>query len=350
MGKLDNLRNIAETQSTSSKSEYSEKLNLPIKLESYEIGGSIETNYVVGKRLDTGEIVKIRLFEIETNPNSKYKRVEIADFSNKSIRKSYTREGCYMVFESATKNPDGTFQARWCAVLDREPEGTKVSILLTSLRHGIKKTENGDLEWFQSRILNPTNPAIIESQEKFDELLMKYLEPKFKGSLPQLNVRVRDNNNDVVILELVPLRISETEDGKVFKRTAPAVDSLNNIKTNETEKYNVLITLINDPDVVVEFIPGAILYPGSATKEKMESQHQSSKKVLLDSYIVKNEADAENESDDEKPRYPEVGYIFTIIATRMHQDGTPYLTYIKPLKMFDTAMSLKTITKFKIKD
>lgn len=353
MGILDELKKVTSAnQSGNNNKKTYDNLNLPVKIKSYELGGTLETNYIIGTRVDNGEEVKVYLHAIEQKESSKYKRTEIDEFADPSKRKSHVKPDCIVVFEGAIKNPDNTFKARWCVVLDREPNGTKVMVIPANLRMGEKKDQAGTVisRWFQARILNPTKPMFVESQEQFDQLLLKYLEPKFKGSIPQLNVRVKDNNGDVVVFEINPLRIDENDNGRTIKRSASALDSLNHLKTNDTEKYNILINLIENPDVTIEFIPGAIIYPGSATKEKMEDMHENTRKLLLNSFIVPEEKEGEEENNENNNKYPEIGYLFCTVASRMHEDGTPYLTYLKPLKNFDTSMSLKTISKFTLKE
>ena len=83
MGKLDSYKKAnpeafnAKKTSTGGTNQ-TPVMNMLIKITEYEIGGTLETNYVVGKRMDTGEIIKARLKEIEQK--GKYKRVEMADF------------------------------------------------------------------------------------------------------------------------------------------------------------------------------------------------------------------------------------------------------------------------------
>lgn len=352
MGKLADFKNnnpdVFKTQATSNSGTPQEKENMPIKVTGYELGGTLDTNFIVGERIDTKEIVKVRLEEIEQSSSSKYKRIEISDFANKSSRKHYVKEGCPMVFENAKRSPDGSYVARWAVVLDRDPDGTKVIVMNSSLRSGTREKDGVKQEWFQIQALIPSQPKQVTSQEEFDTLVAKQLKPNFSGSNPQTFVRIKDEDGETLVIDLKPLRVEVEEDGKKYKRAASeGLDSLNHFKNTNPEQYDMIMSFVTDTDVSVELIPGATLYPGTATKEKMEAMHKSTKQILLGSFHVKE--DNEDSEEGEENRFPKIGFLPCVLATRMYPDGTPYLTYIRPLKLFDTALSIEDIEKVTVK-
>lgn len=360
MGKLDEYKNknpqAFVNKSQSANNAQRQVLNMLVKIESYEIGGSLESNYVIGKRIDTKEQVKIRLFEIDQT-NNRYKRVEISEFADPKNKKRHVPVGCYLVFESARTEPDGSFTARWCVVLDRDPQATKAIVMPCSLTHGINK-EN-QLEWFQIRALHPVQPKVVSSIEDFEKSLSDMLKPNYPGSNPRVYIRITDDENDKDVFEIHPLKVEVEEDGSKFKRVvADTSKSVENFKETEKDLFKMISDLILDQDIKVELIPLSVLYPGAATKEKLESQHVNTKKHLIESFYVLSDENGEQEDGQEgegdnpseqKPMYPEVGYHFCVIATRMYPDGTPYLTYIKPLLEHTKAISIKEMETFSLK-
>ena len=352
MGKLSDYKSqnpsVFKSQSTqSSPSSSQETLNLPIKITGYEINGSPETNFILGKRIDTKEDVRVKLSDIEQDSSRKFKRVEVSEFADPKNRKRHVSVGCPMVFEGSKQNPDGSFSSRWAVVLDRDPNGTNVMVMNSSLVHGEKKTDNGKQEWFKIQALIPIQPKEVSTKEEFESLLANHLTPKFNGSNPQSFIRITDDEGDIHVIEVRPLRVDVTEDNKTFKRvTANGEDSVREFEKTNPEQYKMVIDFTEQSDIKVELIQNAILYPGAATKENMEGMNERSKQILIESYYTKEKELLEGE---EKPRFPSVGYIPSVLATRMYPDGTPYLTYIRPLKFFDEALLIDNIEKITIR-
>ena len=351
MGKLSDYKNenpdVFKSQQTTSTGTPSPKENMPIKVTGYELGGTQDTNFILGTRIDTKEVVRVRLEEIQQAENSKYRRIEVSDFANKSSRKHHVPEGCPMVFEGAKQSPDGTYVARWAVVLDRDPNGTSVIVMNSSLRHGTRERDGQRLEWFQIQALIPAQPKEVGSKEDFDALVSKQLTPKFSGSNPQTFVRITDDEGDVHVIEIKPLRIEVEEDGSKYRRVVSEGEkSLSHFAESNKQQYDMIVSFTTLEDVKVELIPSSVLFPGTATKEKMEGMHKSSKQILIESFHVKKE---EKEEEGEKERFPQVGFLPCVLATRMYPDGTPYLTYIRPLKQYDTALSIEEIEKITIR-
>lgn len=344
MGKLTDLKNekpeIFKTQSKTANVAI-EKENVPIKVTGYEIGGSLDTNFILGKRVDTKEEIKVRLEEIDQK-GSKYKRVEVNEFANPKNSKSHVRVGCFMVFEGARKAPDGSYYARWGVTLDRDPEGTKVLVMNSCLKGGTSEKDGLQSEWFNIQALLPIDPITIKTKEEFENTVSKQLTPKFNGSNPRTFVRIKDEDNEVHIIEILNKRVDVEEDDKKFKRAASdGRVSLDHFIESNKEQYDLIISLINEPEITIELIPSSVLYPGAATKEKMVSMHESSKKILLDSFIVK--PSDEEQGEDQKSKITSFGYQPCILATRMYADGTPYVTYIRPVKFFNNPKPIETI-------
>lgn len=352
MGKLDEYKknNPTAFQSQKNTGERKPVINLLIKISGYEIGGSMETNYVLGKRIDTGEEVKVRLFDIQQKENSKYKRVEVEIFANMRTAKKVV-EGNFMVFEQAREESEGVFSARWAIPLDRDPNNTSAFVMLASLRHGVKENDHGRSEWFQIKTLFNKAPIIVTSEDELDAALTKLLSPKYPGSNPQAIVRITDDAGEKMAIDILPLREEVEENGSKFKRVvSDPARSIQNFKDTQSDKYNLISQLIGDDDVKIEVIGSSSLYPGSATQEKLEGMPERSKEHLVNSFLIKKEQEATDEGGEPQNNgYPEVGYHFCVIGTRMFPDGTPYLTYIKPLLEYTAAVSINDIESFSLK-
>ncbi len=320
--------------------------NLPIKVTGFELGGTLDTNFVLGTSLVTKEAVKVRLAASDQDPKNKYKRIEVADFANPS-HKRYVKKDCMMVFEGAEKGIDGNYFSRWGVVLDRDPKGTSVNVMNASYVHGVKDTNGLKSEWFRITAIPPIQPSVVSNKEEFDNELMKVLKPKFNGSNPLAYVRLTDNTGDIHVVNIEPLKADVVDGDKKYKRVVQdSKESLDFFVKNNEETYTLIVNSCVSEEIVVEVIAAATLFPGSATKEKMESQHENSKLIIARTFHVDN---TEKEVDGGEPsanKYPEIGYVKCVLATRIYADGTPYLTYIKPVEQFDKAVSIRDLKDF----
>lgn len=372
MGKLDSYKkaNPEAFQSHTSNGNQQDRkpvINLLLKVTGYELGGALDSNFVVGTRVDTGEEVKVRLQEIEQT--GKYKRPEISEFGNPRDRKRYVSEGNFFVFEQSREDMAGIFTSRWAVPLDRDPRNTTAFVMLASLSHRVyEREDNGNIiknEVFKISTLPNKGATTVTTVEELEAELSNYLTPRKPGSNPEGIVRITDEEGEKEIITIYPEREEvEGEFGEKFKRVVTEGGrSLENFKLEQADKWAMIVAMVEDADVTVEAMASSILYPGSATKEKLESQHESSKKHLVESFYVKEAVQPaqpengvpadETPNEDEKPTlpksYPELGYQFCVIALRMFPDGTPYLTYIKPLTEYNVAQSIKDITVFSLK-
>lgn len=374
MGKLDSYKkaNPAAFQTNANNGNNQERkpvFNLLVKVSGYEIGGDLSSNYVLGTRVDTEEEVKVRLQEIEQKGN--YKRPEVAEFADKRNRKRYVEEGNFFVFEQSREDSPNTFTSRWGVPLDRDPRGTRAFVMMASLNHRVYERENnGEItknEVFKIRTLINRPAAELNSVEDFEAQVTDLLTPRKPGSNPEAIVRITDDEGEKAIVTIYPERAEvENEYGEKFKRVvSEGGRSVEYFKLEQADKYAMIVAMIEDPEVKVEVIGASVLYPGTATREKLEGQHESSKKHLVTSFYVKEasaepqpiqpgeEPPANPEGEEETPAqqngFPEVGYQFCVIGTRTYDDGTPYLTYIKPLHEFSVAESIKDIQVFSLK-
>lgn len=307
-------------------------LNLPVKCSGYE--GDV----LVGIRLDTEEEVRIKLKTIEQNPNSKFKRIEIKEFADPKNKKHHAAPGkAVFVAENCYLDKDGTYSSRWLKVISADPQQTAVHVMNASLLFIKKKDKDDNInEIIFAKTAFPERAKIVNSVEELSNALSGMLNPKHIGSNPICYVRIKDTvSGEVEFIEVSPLR-TEREDGNGKKCVEGSVSAEKFISSTESQMIRDLLENSSD-QVSVDVIPAAILYPGSSTKENMVGAHPNAKKILEESFYIKN-----SEEDTTGAR-PEIGYLKCIIATRKHADGTSYFTFIKPVQQFLKPTSVKSI-------
>ena len=281
-----------------------------------------------------------------------------------------------MVLEGTTEESEGVFVSRWAATLDRDPKNTKAFVMLASLSHGVYTDKNDSSitnEWFRIKMLYPQPPKIVTNQTELEDALAESLSKKARGSNPEAIVRITDDEGEREIISVFPKRVEIEEDGSKFKTVVEdSRESVENFKTEQEAKFDMICAFLGDPDIKIEVISATVLYPGSATKEKLETQHESSKEISCRKFLCKKRWSSsrrrtctnlhnlinlhnlmkrqmarkkQKARKKNKPnqRFPEIGYHFCVVGTRSYADGTPYLTYIKPLFEYSEATSVKDI-------
>lgn len=302
-------------------------VNLPIKCTGYE------GEYLLGIRLDTKEEVKIKLMPIEQNTNSKYKRIEISDFENKKSKHHAAPGSAVFIAETCFLVKDNVYNSRWLKIISSDPLQTSVSIFNCSLISFVRGEGDKQQEIIFSKLAFPEKIKIINSVEEMETVIASLLHPKGVGSNPFCYVRIKDNESkDIEFVEVQPQR-TDREDG-LGKKCVDGVESAKFfIESNDSKMIRDLLETAGDR-VSVDIIPGAIIYPGNATKEKMIDAHPNAKKVLNESFYIDSSVEGSR---------PEVGYLNCVFATRKHADGTSYFTYIKPINNYMAATSVKDL-------
>lgn len=335
MGKLSDFKQTLKPTSTDGvmKTE-----NIPVKLlEFIENGKGIR-----GTRLDTKEDVTVFLRDIDTKDQAPAqgakKRPEFVDYIK---GKNKVEPGkAVFVIESAykDKNDPNIYHGRWIKLVSKDPEETKVVIVMASLLF-LQKENN---ETIFSKTLFPQTSKIVHDESELKAALVANLVPRAPGSNPFSVIKLIDNTTgEVETVEVYSVKV-DREDDIPGKKTGDAELSYENFITKSPHSKLVL-EFLNDPDITIEVIMGSVIYPGNMTKEQMVKSHPNSKKILKSSYYVKKpEAD---ENAEEESGVPEIGYLKCVLATRSHADGTPYFTFIKPILNYANATSVKDIKK-----
>lgn len=302
-------------------------VNLPVKCTGYE------GEYLLGVRLDTKEDIKIKLMPIEQNTNSKYKRIEISDFENKKSKHHAAPGSAVFIAETCYHVKDNIYNSRWLKIISSDPLQTNVSIFNCSLISFVRGEGDKQNEIIFAKLAFPERVKMINSVEEMESVISSLLNPKNVGSNPFCYVRIKDNETkDIEFVEVQPQR-TEREDGLGKKCVEGSESARVFMESNDSKMIRDLIETASDR-VSVDIIPGSIVYPGNATKEKMIDAHPNAKKVLNESFYIDSAVEGAR---------PEIGYLNCVFATRKHADGTSYFTYIKPINNYMAATSVKDL-------
>lgn len=334
MGKLSDFK---QNLKTNTQSETVTE-NIPVRFIEF-----IDNNTgIKGIRLDTKEEVTVYLRDISTKDQPAQqgakKRPEFVDF----VKGKYKAEPNRTVFviESSykDKNDPSKYFGRWIKLASKNPEEAKVVIVYSSL--AFIKRENA--ETIFTKTVFPKTMVEVTSEDELKHALLTCLTPKAPGSNPFAVIKLTDNNTkEVETVEVYSARV-EREDDIPGKKTADALYSYENFMTKSPQSQ-MIKEFISDPDITIEVMTGAILYPGSMTKEQMLKSHVNSKKILQSAFYVNRPTSTEEGSSEDVAH--EIGYVKCILATRVHADETPYFTFIKPIVNFPTSISIKDIKK-----
>lgn len=290
--------------------------NIALRITAYE-----DTNFV-GIRLDNKEEVKVFLRPIEQNEKSRHKRLEINDFSDSS-NKRHVPVGGVILFENAYKQSEGLYSARWASCLSRDPKETMVKVLLCALVYGKRVSEGTEQEWILIKTVFPEKKSFISSLQEFETVITNELHPSSAGSNPFVVVKISDGE-ETEAFEIYPQRV-DSEFGKKPADGKVSADAFLN-----SEKSKIVKDLLGEEGINIEVIPARVIYPGASTKEKMLDAHANARKILEESFYIKDEEG----NIIKKGIIPEIGYLNCSLATRRHADGSMYVTHIKPLVNF----------------
>lgn len=321
--------------STSETKTTTTALNIPFKCTAYE------GDYICGVRLDTNEEIKVRLKEIEQKANSRFKRVEVADFANPKS-KYHAKPGlATFVAESCYHEKDNIFNSRWVKQISEDPQKTKTFIMNASYVSIKKKDDNGEREIIFIKTTPPDKAKKVNSVDELKAALSSFLNPRSIGSNPFAYVRISeiDNPDEVEFIEVIPDRV-DREDGMGKKCVEGEISANKFMNSDDSKMIRDLLNSASE-SITVEVIPGAVLYPGSATKDNLVNQHPNAKKILEESFYIKKTQPEDGEQ--EQATRPELGYLKCTIATRQHADGTSYFTFVKPIHQHAEAISVKNL-------
>lgn len=292
--------NIVENNNSNNNQK---TLNMPIRITGYE------DQFFVGTRLDTKELVKVKLRDVPDNPNSKFTRPTIKEFSTKNEKRFCKINESIISFDNTYKEEDGTYNSRWANTLSNQKRKSDVFIVNAN----VSITDNGSFKGVSIKILKKCE--IVNSVESLEKSLMNCFVPKTFKARNFAVIRLTDNSGSCETVIVYP-KLIETivDEDKVNVMDTPE-ESLKNFY-EKNNKASMVKDLVVNPNISTEIIHGATLYTGGDTTTKIVDDNRNVS-FLNENYFV---------DSDKKV----LGYKKTVIALRSRSDGSLFAVYVKP--------------------
>lgn len=317
---LEEKHGVVSNNSENGKNNQ-QTLNLPVKITGYE-----NDELFIGERIDTKEMVKVRLRPVPVK--GKNKRPEVKDFQDKSDRKRYAPPNdTIMLFDNSYQEEDGVWNSRWANVLHKKRKmESKVLILPATIRFVDDKP---DTKYVQVRVLKALR--WVNNAEEFKNHLTRALEPKGAAARPFAYIRLTDNSGEKKIYTATAKILEKVIDGE--KRNIPA-DGETSYKEflNDKGKSDLIFSALEMPEITVEIFYGSNLYLGGDTRDRYLS-NAAIRNIIEPAYFV----------DKNKGAFIEnYGYKPTVITVREIEDvaGLMFVSDVKPLVNNSEAISI----------
>jgi hypothetical protein len=271
-----------------------------------------ENEFFLGSRVDTGEIVKIKLRDFSSN-SSKFSRPTIDSFQ-KPGSNLHTKLGGVILFDGCYLE-DGYYSAKWASVLSSEKGKAYVVAGMARLSSGISKH---DKQWMKVDFAKSKEGIDIIDAAQFKEVVTQGLNPVTAHSNPFVMIRITDETGEMA---MAYANVSKYKDKENYQATMDAADSY--VEFTKTESFPVILEAITDPSIVVEVIYAVSIFAGPATLNNYFT-NAAEKQRLESHYLVTG-------MDEEGNNSTYFGYTNSIVVMRKHGDGTPFITHIKPI-------------------
>ena len=285
-----------------------QSINLPVKITGYE-----DDKYFLGQRIDTKEMVKIKLRE-DVAGTGKNARPEVTDFQDRRSKRYAAPNDSILLFDNAYIGEDGVWVARWANALHKKRKmEAKVLILPATVRFVDEQ------KYIQVRVIK--SRKWINTIEDLEYSLTKALQPKGAGSRPFAHIRLKSSEGEARIYTVSPKMIETTINEQQMKIPTSGEESYQNFL--EQEKNKLIIECCSLPEITVEVLTGASLYLGGDTRDRFFSNDYL-RKMLEPSYLI------DKAGNKEISNY---GYQKTVIAVREIEDvnGLMFVSDVKPL-------------------
>lgn len=294
--------------------------NLPVKITGYE-----DNEFFLGERLDTKEMVKVKLRPVPQK--SENKRPEVVNFQDKNDRKRYAPPNdTIMLFDNSYQEQDGVWNARWANVLHKKRKmEAKVLILPATIRF----VDEPASKYVQVRALKALR--WINNIEEFQYHLTKALHPKGSGARPFAYIRLTDNTGEKRIYTAMPKMLEQTVNDETMKIPADGQTSYQEF-LNDENKSKMILSALDMPEVTVEIFYGSNLYLGADTKDRYLS-NAAIRNIIEPAYFVDKEKGKDIQNYGYKP---------TVITVREVEDvaGLMFVSDVKPLINNSEAISI----------
>lgn len=312
-----NFKDLQEKHGINSKSAGGNKqsINMPVRITGYE-----DNKYFIGQRIDTKEMVRIKLRE-DVTATGKNARPEVTDFQDKKSKRYAPINDAILLFDNTYLGEDGVWVSRWANTLHKKKMKASVVIFPATVRF----VDEGN--YIQVRVIK--NRKWIQNEDELKEEIIKSLQPKGAGARPFVHVRIKTKEENY-ISTIVPKMIEvPNEDNELIKVADTGENSYEEF--NKLPKANFIKECCLLDDVTIEILTGAALYLGGDTRDRFFSTPYL-RKILEPSYLLDSTA---------KKEISNYGYQKTVLAIREIEDtGMLFIADVKPLVNNETPVSI----------
>ena len=294
--------------------------NMPVKITGYE-----NDTYFLGERIDTKEMVKIKLRDVPKKGENA--RPEVTDFQDRRSKRYAPPNDSILLFDNCYQEEDGTWNSRWANTLHKKRKmEAKVLVLPSTVRF----VDDGNNRYVQVRTLKSHH--WINTPEDFQYALTKALQPVSAGSRPFAYIRLTSNEGEKRLYTASPVMQEVSMEGQTIRIPADGEVSYQNFAQQDRNK--LIYDCINMPEVTVEVITGSSLYFGGDTRDRLLSTPYLREMIEPAYFIDKN---AENLRE-----ISNYGYKKTVIAVRQIEEanGLLFVSDAKPLENNTPAVSI----------
>lgn len=317
---LETQHGVSQNTSTEGGNNNQQTFNLPVKITGYE-----NNEFFLGERVDTKEMVKVKLRPVQVKGENK--RPEVVDFQNKNDRKRYAAPNdTIILFDNAYQEQDGTWNARWANVLHKKRKmEAKVLIMPATIRFVDEPTA----KYVQVRAIKALR--WVNNIQEFEYHLTKALHPKGGGARPFAYVRLTDNSGEKRIYTISPKMLEQNINEQTMKIPADGSSSYQEFLQDEN-KSKIILASLEAPEVTVEIFYGSNLYLGGDTRDRYLST-PAIRNIIEPAYFINKE----NGKDIQN-----YGYKPTVITVREVDDvaGLMFVSDVKPLVNNSEAISI----------
>lgn len=301
---------VEENELDKKESNNNETINIVINLTGFE------DDMFLGLRLDTKENIKVRLRPVEQKGD--FKRPEASDFADKRSKRFSPINKSIILLEGCYQEDNGIWNSRWATALSTPKMESRVFILNSN----VKINSHSNNEYVEVNTIK--EKVKVSNLDEFKAALLKSFTPTTNRARGFAAIKLTEKNGDFRVFQAYPKLIDvpneNGNEGETIKVMDSPDESYLNFE-NDTKRSKIVFDLINNPEIEFEVFIGSRLYLGADTNKKI-IENKMSKEAFIKEYTIK--------SDDEKG-YDKAGFKKTIIAIRNRDDGSIFITALKPL-------------------
>jgi hypothetical protein len=301
---------IEENELNKKESNNNETINIVISLTGFE------DDMFLGTRMDTKEGVKIKLRPVEQKGD--FKRPEASDFADKRSKRFAPIGKSTLLFESCYQEDSGIWNSRWATALSTPKMESRVFILNSNVKINSRPSnEYVEVNTLKERVK-------VSNLEELKCALLKSFTATTNRARGFAVIKLSEANGDIHVFQAYPKLIDvpneNGNEGETIKVMDSPEESYLNFE-NDTKRSKIVFDLINNPEIDFEVFIGSRLYLGADTNKKI-IENRITKEAFSKEYFIKSEVEG---------GYDKAGFKKTIIAIRNRDDGSVFVTALKPL-------------------